>query len=335
MTRSNKKAGPPTRKQPVRRRSRKPAQRSTTPGTLLRKSSLRSTPPPPRDFALSDSEPPLDERPTPVPAPHLAALSEPPPDERPTPVMPEARTNSLLTERPVAFPIASEPKSRPAPVADSPSREVPEKEKGSNSWLLAAASVVLVGVGWAAFGNSGAKSSNSDVSSGNADMKTAPAPLPAAAPQPEPTPAAAAAAEVPAEPEQVIDLDAPEAPRAPRAPEAPNLAAPRVMSAKPAPKPAVQKPLEPAGAFNAGAADSALATAAARASSCRQDGDPTGVARVVVTFAPSGRVTSATISGPPFAGTQTGSCIAKTMRGMSVPAFTGDRMTISKTVVIM
>ena len=83
------------------------------------------------------------------------------------------------------------------------------------------------------------------------------------------------------------------------------------------------------------AADSAFTSAAQQASSCRQAGDPTGVAKVVVTFAPSGRVTSATISGPPFAGTETGSCIAKTMRGMSLPAFEGERMTISKTVVIM
>jgi hypothetical protein len=55
---------------------------------------------------------------------------------------------------------------------------------------------------------------------------------------------------------------------------------------------------------------------------------------VTVTFAPSGRVTSAVVSGPPFAGTATGGCIASTMRSASVPAFSGDKVTVSKTVVI-
>jgi hypothetical protein len=142
----------------------------------------------------------------------------------------------------------------------------------------------------------------------------------------------------------VIDLDAPEVAKVARAPqtldtpraaEPPKPVVPRVSSAKPAAKIEAARAEEPAGAFDRSAAQAALASAAEQASSCRQDGDPTGVARVVVTFAPSGRVTSATISGPPFAGTQTGSCIARTMRGMSLPPFTGDHMTISKTVVIM
>jgi hypothetical protein len=55
---------------------------------------------------------------------------------------------------------------------------------------------------------------------------------------------------------------------------------------------------------------------------------------VTVTFAPSGRVTSANISGPPFAGTATGGCIASTLRRATIPPFEGDRITVSKTVVI-
>jgi hypothetical protein len=77
-----------------------------------------------------------------------------------------------------------------------------------------------------------------------------------------------------------------------------------------------------------------LNASAAQASACRKDGDPSGVASVVVTFAPSGRVTSANISGPPFAGTPTGGCIAGALRKARVPAFEGDRVTVSKTVVI-
>lgn len=98
--------------------------------------------------------------------------------------------------------------------------------------------------------------------------------------------------------------------------------------------PEVQPPAEPAGPFDRAAASAALNASAAQASSCRKDGDPSGVASVVITFAPSGRVTSATISGPPFAGTPTGGCIAGTLRKAKIPAFDGERVTVSKTVVI-
>jgi hypothetical protein len=55
---------------------------------------------------------------------------------------------------------------------------------------------------------------------------------------------------------------------------------------------------------------------------------------VTVTFSNSGRATNANISGPPFAGTVTGGCIASKMRQARVPAFGGDRITVRKQVVI-
>lgn len=352
MTRSNKKAGPSSRKQPVWRRSRKSMHRSATGSTALRKPSLRSTPPPP--MRASASEPLLDERPTPVPsAPRSASAFEPALDERPTPVMPEARTQASLTERPVALPLADEAASGSVPPTGASLRPTSRDERGSSSWMLAAAALIVVAVAWLAVDKSGSKSSNSDVAAGKADENvlgaavaaTPAAPLEAPPVADEPSPA-----DVPEE--DVIDLDAPDsAPSRPvrastKAAPTSGLAVPpssgpaepgiaRVPAAKAAAKPETSRPLPAAGPFDAGVAQAALEAAAGQASSCRQDGDPTGVARVVVTFAPSGRVTSATISGPPFAGTQTGSCIARTMRGMSVPAFTGDHMTISKTVVIM
>lgn len=332
MTRSNKKAGPSTRsKQPVWRRARKPAPRSTGPSAALRKP--RSTPPPPR---LDTSfEPALDDTPTPLPAaPRTAASFEPPPDERPTPVMPEARTNSLHTERPVALPSASEFESTDSTSevgADAPAPTRPQKEKSANAWMLAAAALMLVAVVWVAFGNSGSMSSNSDASAGKLDTRLPERPVPAAVPPVAPAPPSV---EQPAPVDgeatgEIIDLDAPAASKPATA---------RVFSAKPAPRaPKIAEAARPqaVAAFDPSAAESALASAAQQATTCRQDGDPTGVARVVVTFAPSGRVTSATISGPPFAGTPTGSCIARTMRAMSLPPFTGDHMTVSKTVVIM
>jgi hypothetical protein len=93
-------------------------------------------------------------------------------------------------------------------------------------------------------------------------------------------------------------------------------------------------PAAPGTEFDRSAAVSALKGAAAQASSCRKDGDPSGTATLVITFAPSGRVTSATIQGPPFAGTPTGGCIANTMRHAQIPSFDGDRVTVTKTVVI-
>jgi predicted Zn finger-like uncharacterized protein len=100
------------------------------------------------------------------------------------------------------------------------------------------------------------------------------------------------------------------------------------------PRPAREPSAEPSGPFDRAAASAALTTSAAQASGCRKDGDPSGVASVVVTFAPSGRVTSANISGPPFAGTPTGGCIAGALRKARIPAFEGERVTVSKTVVI-
>jgi hypothetical protein len=105
-------------------------------------------------------------------------------------------------------------------------------------------------------------------------------------------------------------------------------------------KPAVQtpraapEPAEPGTDFDRSAAIAALQAAAAEAATCRKDGDPSGTARLTITFAPSGRVTSANIQGPPFAGTPTGGCIANAMRHAHVPAFSGERVTVNKTIAI-
>ncbi|HKO46894.1 MAG TPA: hypothetical protein VJV79_04185 [Polyangiaceae bacterium] len=93
-------------------------------------------------------------------------------------------------------------------------------------------------------------------------------------------------------------------------------------------------PAAPDTEFDRSAARNALASAAVQASSCRKEGDPSGTANLTVTFAPSGRVTSAQVQGPPFSGTPTGGCIASTMRRASVPAFSGEHVTVSKTIVV-
>ena len=57
-----------------------------------------------------------------------------------------------------------------------------------------------------------------------------------------------------------------------------------------------------------------------------------GVARVATTFAPSGRATTAVVSGT-FAGSPVGGCIAKTFRGAHVAPFDGGLTTVHKTLV--
>jgi hypothetical protein len=116
---------------------------------------------------------------------------------------------------------------------------------------------------------------------------------------------------------------------------------PEPVDAEAAPKPSelVQpeeqpRRAEPAGPFDKEEARLALTEASGRASVCRKEGDPSGVARVSLTFASSGRVTSANVAGPPFAGTATGGCIAAVLRGVRVSPFQGDHVTVTKTVVI-
>jgi predicted Zn finger-like uncharacterized protein len=86
--------------------------------------------------------------------------------------------------------------------------------------------------------------------------------------------------------------------------------------------------------FSKASAISALGGAASAAAGCKKAGGPTGVGKVQVTFAPSGRVTSATVMGPPFAGTPVGGCVAGRFRSAKVPAFSGSPVTVSKSFAI-
>ncbi|HET9934168.1 MAG TPA: hypothetical protein VFQ35_25875, partial [Polyangiaceae bacterium] len=168
-------------------------------------------------------------------------------------------------------------------------------------------------------------------------------PAPPAPPTEQPSETPAVASPPPA-------LAAPE--NEPRRSPTPTVHAAKVSSAEQAPRPSTQREAPPStvlpvrsanvaaeappveAAFDSEATTTALNAAAQRASSCRKQSDPSGVAVVTITFAPSGRVTSANISGPPFAGTETGSCIASVLRGVKVPAYSGDFMTVRKTIQV-
>lgn len=146
----------------------------------------------------------------------------------------------------------------------------------------------------------------------------------------EPVPSASIAAPLPTQAKPTRSTNAKAHADRPTASAAPASEAPARPAAQAAPT-----PHEPVGAgFDRAAAVSALATQAAQASKCRKDGDPSGTATVTITFAPSGRVTSANVSGPPFAGTPTGGCIAAALRRAHIPPFDGEKVTVSKTVTI-
>jgi hypothetical protein len=84
--------------------------------------------------------------------------------------------------------------------------------------------------------------------------------------------------------------------------------------------------------FNKDAARQALEDVGQRAAVCRTIDTPAGAARIAVTFAPSGTVTSAIIESGPFVGTSAGGCVASKFRSVHVPAFTGDPVTVHKSV---
>jgi hypothetical protein len=89
----------------------------------------------------------------------------------------------------------------------------------------------------------------------------------------------------------------------------------------------------PRGPFDVKAAGTAVAKAASRARSCKRGG-PSGTAVVTVTFAPSGYTTSAVVSGDYANGTAAGNCIAGTLRAIRVPPFSGEPVSVKKSIRI-
>jgi predicted Zn finger-like uncharacterized protein len=115
------------------------------------------------------------------------------------------------------------------------------------------------------------------------------------------------------------------------APTAAAATTPATTATTPAPPP----PGEGGGApFDKGAAAASIGALKGAAQGCKKPDGPQGNASVSITFAPSGRVTVATVNGPPFAGTPVGGCIAATFRRASVPPFSGSNVTVRTTVPI-
>jgi predicted Zn finger-like uncharacterized protein len=194
-----------------------------------------------------------------------------------------------------------------------------------------AAGLILLLISMLMFGGKDKKDEVADAASSalSADKKTDTAPKEEPkAEEKKPEPAAAASAE-----EKKPDEPKTEAAKA----ETGKTSTGHTAAATTAKK--TEEPAAPAGAstappFSKASAISALGGAAGSAGGCKKPGGPTGVGKVQVTFAPSGRVTSATVMGAPFAGTAVGGCVAGAFRRAKVPAFSGNPVTVSKSFAI-
>ena len=103
---------------------------------------------------------------------------------------------------------------------------------------------------------------------------------------------------------------------------------------KTTPKPEEPAPAAGTAPFSVSAAQVALTQAATNSASCKKPDGPTGSGKVQVTFATSGRVTTANVAGAPFAGTPVGGCVAGVFRRAKVPPFAGNPVTVSKSFMI-
>ncbi len=118
-------------------------------------------------------------------------------------------------------------------------------------------------------------------------------------------------------------------------PKTPDPKTPEPKAPEPkAPEPKAPEPAASGKDFDRGAASAALGGASGAARGCKKADGPTGTARVRVTFAPNGSVTSASVDGAPFAGTAVGGCIAAAFRGAHIPAFDGSPVSVTKSVSI-
>jgi len=82
--------------------------------------------------------------------------------------------------------------------------------------------------------------------------------------------------------------------------------------------------------FDSATAKTALQEAGREAAACRSDDTAAHFARFAITFAPTGKVSSAEIEGGPLLGTNVGSCMLDAFRAAQVPTFSGAPVTVHK-----
>jgi len=300
------------------------------------------TPPPP---AFSTRPPPR------APArmgPH-ARLSKPPapprPSARPLPVEHEEDSIetrfSLLSSAAVPV-LAAPPTDTAAPPPASP--------RPKSRWLAIAAAAALIVVAGIVVGartrDTGPSARRPSEPSGEKPVSNPLVAAPAPAPTPvlelptEPPgtpPEAAEAAKTPENPDETPETTGVSQPFPPLVPASLPLSSGVQSPPTPSPAPQVAARSDASAAdlppFDSAAASAAISSALERASSCRTPSDPSGALTATLTYAPSGRVTTALVTGP-FAGTPVGGCVAGHLRSARVPAFSGQYTTVRRSTVL-
>jgi predicted Zn finger-like uncharacterized protein len=218
------------------------------------------------------------------------------------------------------------------------------KPKGKGM-LYAIIGVLIIG-GGAGFYVMSTKDSDKTGAAASASPSAALAPTAEAPRLPEPTaeqtaesaPTVLAPGQIAPKPEaekKTAKADKADKPDKPAAPGPALVAVAPDKPAAPAPAAAAPAAAAPAGGdFDRAAALSSLSAAASAAQSCKKPDGPTGSGRISITFANSGAATTAQVEGPPFAGTPVGGCVAARFRGVHVPPFGGQPVTVHKTFMI-
>jgi len=138
--------------------------------------------------------------------------------------------------------------------------------------------------------------------------------------------ATATASEAAPAPTPSVLASAPEPP--PSATSVPIEMLPSASASAPKPAPTHTAPPVSRGPFNQQAADAAMAGAASVARMCQGPGS----AKVLVTFAPNGVVTSSQVVGGSLQGRPGASCVAAAFKGAKVPPFDGGSVSMTRNV---
>jgi hypothetical protein len=231
---------------------------------------------------------------------------------------------ALFERAHVTAPVEPEPeRTTPVPSQRGPARIRSRNARRASRVVLTAAAVLLLG------GLAAARQANR-----HASVVAAPAPEPApvAVAPPRGGGVAVVAQAPPAEPDvSPPPMRAPEATPAevPRAVARVEPPAPKLVVASPAPALSLDA-LAARKDLDRPAAAVAIASAARRAGSCLGPDDARS-ATVQVTFAPSGRATSAALVSGPLVGTAAGACVARALAGAHVHPFDGAPVAVTTT----
>ena len=303
------------------------AQQPSAPVLPLPKAAAAVPPPAPAPLAppAAFTAPPLPMAASPAPFPLPASTFDA------TPPLPAsvAKVVSRPPQPQPAFPLASSPMASlgtgPVLVTDHASVEWPEARSKTPLIIVGVLVAAALGVGAIVM------LSDKDEVPPPAPISALP-PSPAATPTPASTPATTAS---PARPGAETATGSDPIATRPDPGATPGAGFAELFAAGARKAESKGATVAPTTRFDVAATKAPLAQGAKDAQACKQSGGPTGTVTVVVTFDPNGKVSSATITDPPFAGTATAACISSALKRAAIAPFGGLPGTVSKTFSIL